>query len=123
MEFLLPAYVVRREVMFFTNVCLLTREVRTPVPGSSPGPFLGVLQHLVPCLSGGYSSPGWGEGTPVLAEGGMPVLAGSYPVLAGRYPRTGALPRPGEDWGIPPPHGTGYTTGSMPLAVSHRRTF
>ena len=67
---------------------------------------------------------------------------GANPVLDGGFPgqdRTGYLPywdwgsrQPGQEWGTtmartglgypPPPPGTGYAAGGMPLAVS-RRTF
>ena len=105
---LLPAYVLRWEVMFSqVSVWLyLTWASRTSQP-LVPGPFQGVPQLLVPSQPLVPSNFGEGGVTPVLSQ----VLPG------GGYTRTG----PPARTGVPP--GTGYTAGGMPLAVSRRRTF
>ena len=93
------AYVVRREAMFSqVSVCLSILGVGYPSPRFFsrflvPGPFSG--------------------GTPV---SGPMSFAGDTPISG---PTMSFLARTGL--GYPP--GTGYATGSMPLAISCRRTF
>ena len=107
-----------------------------------PGPFPGVPQHLVPCLSESTSASG-----PISFLGGTPVLAEGWGTQDRGTPWPGQVwgtpPQLGQDWGIPtlagtgipptrqdmtgepltrtslrcpPPPGTGYAAGGMPLA-------
>ena len=97
---------------------------RRGVPSPSQG---------VPSPVWGYPSLNWGYHSPVL---GTPWLGPGYHSQArtgmGYLPARRGLgypPQPGQNWGTPWPGlgynspRTGYPTGGIPLAVSHRRTF